>query len=533
MSQPIILNLKTVLQMLPTRTPESHKGSYGKVLAVCGSSPYRGAAVLSVMGALRTGAGLVTLAAPECVVAAAAARVPEAIFLADAAQERILEEVSRSEVCLLGCGLSADADTAQLAKKALDASMGVVVLDAGALCSLADDISAITAFAQSQPLIVTPHPGEMARLTGLSIAEIQGNRLETARRFAQETGLITVLKGAGTLTNFMKLPAVMMGDAEAYMRIVGLFLFTNGVMQVFTQIFNCNGRTEIGMLIFFFINVVNILGNYLFLFGPLENLGFGVKGVAISTSISNGVGLVISVIAFIFIIKGRISLKYFRPFPKAMLFKLIKLGIPTAGENISYNISQICITIFVNLLGPLAITTKIYCNILCNFSIVYSSSVAGAASIITGHAVGRGDYDYAYKRVMKTLFWAMLISMAIAGCNLLLSPFTFRLFTDNQDVIKLGFNIMLIGLFLEFGRTSNLVIIQSMRAAGDVVFPTVLGIFSMWGISVLFSWIFTRFFNFGLPGVWIAMAMDEIFRGIVVFIRWQRGTWRGKSVVRQ
>lgn len=343
--------------------------------------------------------------------------------------------------------------------------------------------------------------------------------------------IVTVFSTA--LLNFMKLPAVMMGDAEAYMRIVGLFLFTNGVMQVFTQIFNCNGRTEIGMLIFFFINVVNILGNYLFLFGPLENLGFGVKGVAISTSISNGVGLVISVIAFIFIIKGRISLKYFRPFPKAMLFKLIKLGIPTAGENISYNISQICITIFVNLLGPLAITTKIYCNILCNFSIVYSSSVAGAASIITGHAVGRGDYDYAYKRVMKTLFWAMLISMVIAGCNLLLSPFTFRLFTDNQDVIKLGFNIMLIGLFLEFGRTSNLVIIQSMRAAGDVVFPTVLGIFSMWGISVVFSWIFTRFFNFGLPGVWIAMAMDEIFRGIVVFIRWQRGTWRGKSVVRQ
>lgn len=199
MSQPIILNLKTVLQMLPTRTPESHKGSYGKVLAVCGSSPYRGAAVLSVMGALRTGAGLVTLAAPECVVAAAAARVPEAIFLPDAAQERILEEVSRSEVCLLGCGLSAGADTAQLAKKALDASMGVVVLDAGALCSLADDISAITAFAQSQPLIVTPHPGEMARLCRCSVEDIEKERTSCALDFALSTGAITVLKGHETL----------------------------------------------------------------------------------------------------------------------------------------------------------------------------------------------------------------------------------------------------------------------------------------------------------------------------------------------
>ncbi len=199
MSQPIILNLKTVLQMLPTRTPESHKGSYGKVLAVCGSSPYRGAAVLSVMGALRTGAGLVTLAAPECVAAAAAARVPEAIFLPDAAQERILEEVSRSEVCLLGCGLSADADTAQLAKKALDASMGVIVLDAGALCSLADDISAITVFAQSQPLIVTPHPGEMARLCRCSVEDIEKERTSCALDFALSTGAITVLKGHETL----------------------------------------------------------------------------------------------------------------------------------------------------------------------------------------------------------------------------------------------------------------------------------------------------------------------------------------------
>ena len=73
--------------------------------------------------------------------------------------------------------------------------------------------------------------------------------------------VVTVFSTA--LLNFMKLPAVMMGDAEAYMRIVGLFLFTNGVMQVFTQIFNCNGRTEIGMLIFFFINVVNTLMKYM------------------------------------------------------------------------------------------------------------------------------------------------------------------------------------------------------------------------------------------------------------------------------
>ena len=85
-------------------------------------------------------------------------------------------------------------------------------------------------------------------------------------------------------------------------------------------------------------------------------------------------------------------------------------------------------------------------------------------------------------------------------------------------------------MFLELGRTVNLVIIQSMRAAGDVVFPTVLGICSMWGISVVFAWVLGIGFKFGLQGVWWAMAADEIFRAVIVFIRWQKGSWRGKNV---
>ena len=81
------------------------------------------------------------------------------------------------------------------------------------------------------------------------------------------------------------------------------------------------------------------------------------------------------------------------------------------------------------------------------------------------------------------------------------------------------------------GRTTNLVVINSMRAAGDVKFPTYLGMASMWGVSVLFGYLFGIVLDMGLTGIWIAMAMDEILRAIVVFIRWIKGGWRGKSVV--
>ena len=333
------------------------------------------------------------------------------------------------------------------------------------------------------------------------------------------------------LLKVMHVPSVMFAESNRYMKIVGIFLFTDAVTNVFNSIFHCNGKTVLGLVIMFGMNFINIFGNYLFLYGPLSFLNLGVAGVAISTSASRIVGMITSYVLFRKVIKGKIAPKFLKPFPRDIFIKLIKLGIPSAGENISYNIAQIIITIFVNTLGAVSITTKIYCNILCGFSMIFSNSLARATSIITGHCVGAGDYDYAYKRVLKSLLFAMIASTVVAGLNLALSPFTLRFFTENEEIIALGRKIILVAFFLEFGRCVNLVIIQSMRAAGDVVFPTILGIGSMWGISVVFAWILGIFFKLGLVGVWWAMAADEIFRAIVVLVRWKVGTWRGKSVV--
>ena len=90
---------------------------------------------------------------------------------------------------------------------------------------------------------------------------------------------------------------------------------------------------------------------------------------------------------------------------------------------------------------------------------------------------------------------------------------------------------MFICIFLEIGRCTNLVVINSMRAAGDIKFPTFLGMASMWGISVFGGYILGIVMGFGLQGIWIAMALDEIVRGIVVLARWINGNWRGKRII--
>ncbi len=340
-----------------------------------------------------------------------------------------------------------------------------------------------------------------------------------------------VFFGSTALLRLMQLPDEMMPDAVSYMKLVGGFIFLEALTETFYQILRSNGKVVFGMIIALITNILNIAGNYLFLYGPLKNFGLGATGVAVSSVFSRFIALVVIVVYFHFRIEGNISVKYLSPFPKDILKSLIKLGIPTAGENISYNISQIIISAFVNTMGIVAINTKIYCGTLTNFSYLYSISVAMATQIIVGHAVGAGNYDFAYRRVYKSILPSIIVSVGIAVTNLLLSPVTLSIFTDNPESVSLGREVMLVAVFLEIGRTCNLVVINSMRAAGDVKFPTYLGIASMWGISVLFAYLLGIVFGMGLVGVWIAMAADEILRGIVVIVRWQRGSWRNKSVV--
>ena len=193
------------------RAAESHKGSFGHVLLAAGSRRYRGAAGLAAEGALRAGAGIVTLASIEPVVAAVAARLPECCLLpcpegeeggiSAQAADVLRAARDKATVLLAGPGLGNSPDTRALLPSLLDGAAGTVVLDADGLNALA----AWRAAGQSLPrpasgqLILTPHPGEMARLTGLSVAEIEADRPGVANRFACAWGCTVVLKGHRTV----------------------------------------------------------------------------------------------------------------------------------------------------------------------------------------------------------------------------------------------------------------------------------------------------------------------------------------------
>lgn len=204
-----------VWNSLPKRPADSHKGTFGSVLAVAGSASYRGAAALAVEGALRTGAGIVTLASVEPVLAAVSARLPECCLCpcevgaaGGIAPENIPRiQRQRATVLLLGPGLgytvqsaARAAETRMLAGTLLSGFAGSAVLDADGLNAAARLLAEEAAFPHpAGELIVTPHPGEMARLTGLPAAQINADREGTALRYAQAWNAVVVLKGARTV----------------------------------------------------------------------------------------------------------------------------------------------------------------------------------------------------------------------------------------------------------------------------------------------------------------------------------------------
>lgn len=183
-----------VQSKLPGRPLDSNKGTFGSCLIVAGSKNFPGAAILSVLSAARTGAGLVTLSTTGEVYETVVPKIPFATFLDFSEIEDNLEKYNS---VLIGPGLGQSEEIKKLIKKLLTFEDKNIVLDADAI----NVLSQISDWFKKlkNEAILTPHPGEMSRLTGLSIEEIQNNRQETAKQYANKWNKIIVLKGAETV----------------------------------------------------------------------------------------------------------------------------------------------------------------------------------------------------------------------------------------------------------------------------------------------------------------------------------------------
>lgn len=196
------LHQEDVLKILPDRLPETHKSNYGRILLLCGSRGYTGAAALAAMGALRVGAGLVYLGVPDCIYEIEATKLLEPVIIPLPDKDGMLsvealpiieQKLSHLDAVLIGPGLGVSDDTQKIVIWILQNFHGPVIVDADGINVLSGHIDVLRE--RAYPTVLTPHEGEFKRLTGID-CEI---RVPSAIQAAKDTSSIMVLKGHDTV----------------------------------------------------------------------------------------------------------------------------------------------------------------------------------------------------------------------------------------------------------------------------------------------------------------------------------------------
>ena len=291
---------------------------------------------------------------------------------------------------------------------------------------------------------------------------------------------------AGPLLELMGARPDIIGEALVYLKTIGAFAFFQAVSLAVSASLRSADKAKYPMYVTVVVNILNILGNYILIFGKF---GFPALGAAISTAFSRGVSMVLLLILLHRKHIASFPRKLFTPFPWGELRKLLKIGIPSAGEQISYSLSQVVITFFINMISTQALATRTYCVNIVMFTYIFSLAMAQGGAICIGHLVGMGKARAAYvlgRRVMKL---SITMSVSLSFITACLGLPILRMLTDDPWIITTGAAVLWVDVILERGRAVNMFAVNALRTAGDIYFPVSVGIVVQWLVAVAGSYL--------------------------------------------
>jgi putative MATE family efflux protein len=330
---------------------------------------------------------------------------------------------------------------------------------------------------------------------------------------------------------WLQVPAEIMDETSIFFSIIASGIVVQGLYFSFVASFRGYSWMKTTMVVSSVMNILNIFGNWLLIYGFWNIPAMGVAGVAISTTISKCIGLVIIYYIFKKYLGVKISLKYLRPFPWDSLKRILYIGIPSGGETLSYQLSQTTIMKMVNAFGLIVINTKVYVAIVAMFAYIYALAISAAMQIVVGYLIGSNKFDEVGTKVWYTMRISLFVCTGLTALLYLSSDYVLGIFTTDPEVLKLGKTILFIEIFLEIGRAINIVMVRALQAAGDIKTPVTVGIVCMWSIAVGLSYVLGIVMEMGLVGIWIAMATDECVRAVIFIYRWRSGAWKKRKLI--
>lgn len=327
------------------------------------------------------------------------------------------------------------------------------------------------------------------------------------------------------LLRLMQLPESLMVYALPFLSLMGGTIFLESINTSIGAILRAHGNTRDVMFVTVGQNIVNVVGVSLVLFGWFGLPKLGVEGVACASVFSR----LVATTALLFLLRRRLGIRmYWRtPFDlsRDRLDRILHIGLPAAGEHLSYWVALLTVTSFIGHLGAESLSIMAYSQTVQSLVILFSLSLGLGTEIVVGRLIGAGDFEGAYRQLLCSLKLCLMLTAGGMVVIAIVAPHLIGLFSHDPAVVAGGTLLLRISFALEIGRVFNIVVINSLRATGDARFPVQVGALCMWLLWVPGAWFLGLHLGWGLVGIWIAMSCDEWLRGLIMYRRWLKRKW--------
>ena len=323
---------------------------------------------------------------------------------------------------------------------------------------------------------------------------------------------------------FGKIEPEVMKDSRTYLLIVLSSIPMIAMYNAGAAIFRAMGNSNIAMKTSLLMNSINVFGNALLIFGFHR----GVEGVAIPTVVSRGVACVV---ILILLNNQEHELHILHPYPFKIkwnvLKKILYIGIPNGLENSMFQLGKIAVLSLVSGLGTASLAANAVGNNIANFAILPGMSFGFALITVCAQCVGAGDFEqvkYYTKHMLRVEYLCLIASNLIV---ILALPFILSVYNLSDEAARYANDIILYhAACVVTIWPLSFTLPNTLRAAADVKITMVLSIISMWVFRFGFSYLLTMVFHMGIFGVWVAMTIDWLVRGIFFVCRYRSGRWQ-------
>jgi len=326
-----------------------------------------------------------------------------------------------------------------------------------------------------------------------------------------------------------KVEKAVMDNAVTYFYITALSFPFLAIYNSCAALFRAMGNSKVSMVVSIIMNIINVGGNAILVLG----LRMGVAGVAYPTLVSRAVAAII-MLCLIRNVKNSIHIKniFKLGFDWKMIRRILNIGVPNGLENSIFQIGKVLVQGITTSFGTVAITANAVGNTIAGLEVIPGSAIGLAMITVVGQCVGAGDLEQAKKYVVKLMTITYIIIIVLNMGVLLLREPIVGLYSLSSETEALAMKLVIYhSICCCIIWPISFCLPNALRAANDVKNTMIISIISMWVWRIGFSFVLAYGFKMGLMGVWVAMTIDWLFRGICFVTRFVSGKWKRHAYI--